>query len=89
MEKRKPPVIDYGTADLVYVDELAMINELGPVIHLRFVTPLALTDGSVERKITAHLIIPQESRLKIARALLRPGELRADVTEEEEGISLH
>jgi hypothetical protein len=49
-------------ADLRHVEELPLIDELGPVTHLRFVTTFVLTDGQAERKITAHLIIPKEAR---------------------------
>jgi hypothetical protein len=87
--KKKPPVVDFADTAPAYVEDLALIHELGPVTHLKFATASVGYEGKVERRIAAHLIIPRESRLKIAQALLREGELRADATEEDEGISLH
>jgi len=67
---------------------LALIHELGPVTHLKFATVIVGFEGKAERRVVAHLIIPREARRKIAQALLREGN-RRDVTEAEEGISLH
>jgi hypothetical protein len=86
--KRKPPVVDYQDTSPVYVEDLAVIQDFGPVTHLKFTTT-TMGYENVERRIFVHLIIPRESRLKIAQALLRQGELKADATEAEEGVSLH
>jgi hypothetical protein len=87
--KRKPPIVDFNDTAPVYAEDLALIHELGPVTHLKFATVVVGYEGKAERRVVAHLMIPRESRLKIAQALLREGGLQADVTEEEEGISLH
>jgi hypothetical protein len=89
---KKAPISDYNDANPIYVDDLTLINETGAVTHLKFTTTMVETyESRTERRVTAHLIIPNEARIKIAKALLRQGDLRVDATDHERDgeLSLH
>jgi hypothetical protein len=89
---KKAKIIDCHEAPQTFVDELALIHELGAVTHLKFATTIVESyDNSIERRIVAHLIIPNDARLKMAKALLGQGDLRADATDfdRDEELTLH
>jgi hypothetical protein len=87
---KKGRLADFNDTNPTYVDELSLIHEMGAVTHLKFTTTLVETyEGGIERRVMTHLIIPNEARLKIAKALLRQGDLQADAVNRDEEVRLH
>jgi hypothetical protein len=71
---KRIPVVDFGNAHEMFVDELSSVDELGSVTHLTF-TQLArsIESPNPERRVTVRLIIPNAVRTMMARQLLAGG----------------
>jgi len=65
-------VADYGDCTAVFTDDLAVIQELGPVTHLVFAAVIKPASGEdiTERRVVARLIIPTEILQQIGQQLI-------------------
>jgi hypothetical protein len=63
-------LVDYNDTLSIYVDDLASIEELGPVTHLTFAFVQRCSDCAPQRRIALRLIIPAGARIGFAHQLI-------------------